>query len=425
MNSTANSEEQLRQHAQRMESVGQLTGGMAHDFNNLLTVIQGNLQALQELPSVLADPAAAPLVNAAMRAARRGAELTRSLLAFSRRQKLAPAAVDAGEMMRSLLAMLRRTVDRRMQLELNAAASCPPCVADPVLLEAALLNIALNARDAMPDGGTLSCSVAVCDVLPEAAQADIDAAEAARRAAHAAGGVAEGEPADTVEPSPGGFVAIAMRDTGTGMPQAVLERVFEPFYTTKEPGRGTGLGLSTAYGFVKQSQGTIVVESEPGLGTCVTLYLPRERRAVARPVVPRASSTAALQGLDAMLVEDDLEVMAVSLAFLQHLGCRVRAYASGEHALLALEREPPPALLVSDVALGEGMRGTELARQVQRRWPQVAVLLMSGYLPEPSDAATLAVAEVLTKPFSREQLASAMLRALGDPQFASAPPSVK
>ncbi len=416
MNSAGNTEEQLRQHAQRMESVGQLTGGMAHDFNNLLTVIQGNLQALQELPSVQGDPATTPLVNAALRAARRGAELTRSLLAFSRRQKLAPAAVDATEMLRALLAMLRRTVDPRMQLELHAAASCPPCVADPVLLEAALLNIALNARDAMPDGGTLSCSVAPCDALPEAAQADIDAAGAAHSVAHSADGAAralDAEPPETTEAGAGGFVAIALRDTGTGMPQAVLERVFEPFYTTKEPGRGTGLGLSTAYGFVKQSQGTIVVESEPGRGTCVTLYLPRERRAVARTVAPRAGSTGALQGLDAMLVEDDLEVMAVSLSFLQHLGCRVRAYASGEHALLALEREPPPTLLVSDVALGEGMRGTELARNVQGRWPQVAVLLMSGYLPEPNDGATLAGAEVLTKPFSREELASAMLRALG------------
>ncbi|CAN5784189.1 hypothetical protein BH11PSE8_BH11PSE8_33070 [soil metagenome] len=419
MNGAGHSEEQLRQHAQRMESVGQLTGGMAHDFNNLLTVIQGNLQALQELACVQRDPAATPLVHAALRAAQRGAELTRSLLAFSRRQNLAPASVDAGEMLRSLLAMLRRTVDQRMQLELHVEASCPACVADPVLLEAALLNIALNARDAMPEGGTLSCNVAPCDVLPAAAQADIDAP------AHGAAGAPAAAPGEAAEAGTGGFVAVALRDTGTGMPPAVLERVFEPFYTTKEPGRGTGLGLSTAYGFVKQSHGTIVVESEPGRGTCVTLYLPRERRAVARTMAPRAGSTEALNGLDAMLVEDDLEVMAVSLSFLQHLGCRVRAYASGEHALLALEREPPPTLLLSDVALGEGMRGTELARRVQQRWPQVAVLLVSGYLPEPDDGATFASSEVLTKPFSREQLAAAMLRALGVGQGVLPPPSVK
>jgi CheY-like chemotaxis protein len=385
-------EDEQRRDAQRMESVGQLTGGLAHDFNNLLTVIQGNLQALQELATVQQDPACPPLLNAALRATQRGAELTRSLLAFARRQKLAPAAIDPLAMLRSLLAMLRRTVDQRLHLELDPTP-CPDCVADPVLLESALLNIALNARDAMPEGGTLSCRAAACEQLPGAVRADIAVGE---------------RPAD-------GYVAISMRDTGSGMSQAVRERVFEPFFTTKEPGRGTGLGLSTAYGFVKQSAGAIVIESTPGIGTCVTLYLPRERRAVPRPTPPRLRSAEALRGLDVMLVEDDLEVMAVTLSFLQHMGCTVRAYGSGEHALLALEREPPPALLLSDVALGTGLRGTELARTVRGGWPQVAVLLMSGHLPEPGEIDAAWASELLAKPFSREQLGAAMLRAVDRP----------
>ena len=390
-------------HAQRMESVGQLTGGLAHDFNNLLTVIQGNLQALQDLPSVRADTEGVSLVSAALRATQRGAELTRSLLAFSRRQKLAPAAVDVPALLRSLLGMLRRTVDPRLQLELKAAPSCPPCVADPALLESALLNIALNARDAMPEGGRLSCHVDACAELPLQARADLGEGQ---RAAE-------------------GYLRISMRDTGSGMPEAVRQRAFEPFFTTKEPGRGTGLGLSTAYGFVKQSQGAITLDSSPGAGTCITLYLPLERRAVPRPAAARAASLQALRGVEVMLVEDDLEVMAVSLAFLRHLGCEVRAYASGEHALQALESEAPPALLLSDVTLGEGMRGTVLASEMRLRWPTVAVLLMSGYPPTACELGDPAAAELLAKPFSRDELAQAMLRALGQPNLCPVAPAAE
>lgn len=387
-------DEARRAHAWRMDSMGELTGGLAHDFNNLLAVIQGNLQALQELATVQDDPACTPLLTAALRATQRGADLTRSLLSFSRRQQLAPAAIDAGAMLEALLTMLRRSFDPRVQLALKAAPGCPPCVADPALLEATLMNIAINARDAMPNGGRLDCWVAPCDELPEAART----------------GMAPGDQAEA------GYVAISMADNGIGMSPDVLARASEPFFTTKQPGRGTGLGLSAAQGFARQSRGALLIDSAVGSGTCVSLYLPRERRAAPRPAPPPARSLAPLRGLSVMLVDDDLEVMAVSLSFLNQLGCEVRAYGSGEHALQALQVEAPPVLLLSDVALGEGMRGSELAHRVRARWPQVAVLLMSGCLSAPDEAGVAeAAALLLPKPFGREQLAQAMLKALQTP----------
>ncbi|MEO7009384.1 MAG: PAS domain S-box protein, partial [Caldimonas sp.] len=214
----AESEEALN-HAQRLESVGQLTGGIAHDFNNLLTVIQGNLQVLEELPALADDSYAQQLVAAAARASRRGAELTGKLLAFSRRQVLQPSVVDPGALLDSLADMLRRTLDQRIRIDVESPGACPPCLADPGQLESALLNIAINARDAMPDGGLLTFSATPCAALPDDVRS-------------------EGDDAD-----PGGsYVALSIRDSGTGMTDDVKERAFEPFFTTKGAGRGTGLG---------------------------------------------------------------------------------------------------------------------------------------------------------------------------------------
>ncbi len=216
----AQSEEALN-HAQRLESVGQLTGGIAHDFNNLLTVILGNLQVLEELPALARDARSQQLVGAAVRAGKRGAELTSKLLAFSRRQVLQPSSIDLSALLHSLADMLRRTLDQRIRIEVDAPADCSPVLADPGQLESALLNIAINARDAMPDGGTLRFCAEACSDLPDAARHELD------------------------EPSAPlcGFVAIAISDTGAGMAEEIRERAFEPFFTTKEAGRGTGLGL--------------------------------------------------------------------------------------------------------------------------------------------------------------------------------------
>jgi PAS domain S-box-containing protein len=385
----AQSEEALN-HAQRLESVGQLTGGIAHDFNNLLTVIQGNLQVLEELPSMADQAQALPLVAAAIRASRRGAELTSKLLAFSRRQVLQPSAVDVNLLLQSLTDMLRRTLDQRIRIEVDAPP-CPPCLADPGQLESALLNIAINARDAMPEGGTLRFSARPLDRLSDAVRHNLDA------------------DAD----ADAGFVALALRDDGSGMPDEVKERAFEPFFTTKEAGRGTGLGLSTVYGFAKQSKGAITIDSQPGAGTTVTLYIPCVQPA-APPAEPAAVAGDLPAGLQVLLVEDDAEVRAVLNNFLHGLGCTVTACASAEQALAALDDRPPFALLLSDIALGPGLRGTQLAARAQARQPGLQVLLMSGFSAEllEADRESPPSWELLRKPFGRDELAQAMLRVL-------------
>ncbi len=386
----AQTEEALN-HSQRLESVGQLTGGIAHDFNNLLTVIQGNLQVLEELPALAGDARGQQLVVAASRAARRGAELTGKLLAFSRRQVLQPSAVDVAGLLVSLADMLRRTLDQRIRIEVDVAPACPPVRADPGQLESALLNVAINARDAMPEGGTLRFSARPCIALPEPVRTELDDPSA----------------------SEDGFVAIAVTDDGAGMPSEVREHAFEPFFTTKEEGRGTGLGLSTVYGFAKQTHGGVSLESSPGLGTTLTLYLPHAWGSES-PAESEDFGETLPQGLQVLLVEDDTEVRKVAQAFLEMLGCRVTTAASAEQALLALDPKAAFDLLLTDIALGSGMRGTQLAGEAQQRRPRLSVLLMSGYSSEllQADRDSPASWELLRKPFSRLELARAINRVL-------------
>ena len=386
----AETEEALN-HAQRLESVGQLTGGIAHDFNNLLTVIQGNLQVLEELPALAPDSHAQQLVSAAARAARRGAELTSKLLAFSRRQVLQPSAIDVGGLLNSLADMLRRTLDQRIHIEVEAAPSCPTVLADPGQLESAMLNIAINARDAMPEGGTLRFRAQPCNSLPDQVRSELDDPSA---------------PADA-------FVAISIADTGSGMSNEVKERAFEPFFTTKEVGRGTGLGLSTVYGFVKQSKGAIALDSTPGLGTTLTLFIPHASPAE-MPANSEAVGERVPEGLAVLLVEDDAEVRKVVHTFLEMLGCRVSVAASAEQALLMLDPGSGHQLLLTDIALGPGMRGTQLGAAAQNRLPNLSVLLMSGYSSEllEADRDSPPSWELLRKPFSRLELASAIVRVL-------------
>ena len=388
----AQSEEALN-HAQRLESVGQLTGGIAHDFNNLLTVIQGNLQVLEELPALAEDAWGQHLVDAATRATKRGAELTSKLLAFSRRQVLQPNSVDVSLLLNSLADMLRRTLDQRIRIDVEVALACPPVLADPGQLESALLNIAINARDAMPDGGTLRFRAEPCAALPREIRTEPEAP-----------GVSDD-----------GFVAISITDTGGGMLDEVKERAFEPFFTTKEAGRGTGLGLSTVYGFVKQSRGAIAIDSTPGVGTTLTLYIPRPR-AVDAPVHDEANAAKVVPtGLNVLLVEDESEVRAVVRTFLETLRCNVTVAASGEQALLALGPNATFDLLLTDIALGAGMRGTQLAALAQKRFPSLAVLLMSGFSSELLDADrdSPPTWELLRKPYSRDELARAIALVVG------------
>ncbi len=388
----AQSEDALK-HSQRLESVGQLTGGIAHDFNNLLTVILGNIQVLEELPALAHEAHVQQLLGAAARASRRAAELTSKLLAFSRRQVLQPSAVDPGALLHSLADMLRRTLDQRIRIEVRVEDGCPPVLADAVQLESALLNIAINARDAMPHGGVLRFSAAHCATLPAAVRRDLDDPSAADER----------------------FVVLRISDTGTGMPDQVRERAFEPFFTTKEAGRGTGLGLSTVYGFVRQSRGAVAIESSAGVGTTLLLYMPIPWQAATDAGAEDGTGMAVPPGLGLLVVEDDPEVRKIVHTFLAGMDCSITSAANAEQALMELRPGARFDLLLSDIALGPGMRGTELAAEAQRRFPGLPVLLMSGFSAELLDADRDAPPdwELLPKPFSRQELARAIVRVLG------------
>jgi len=387
----AHSEEALN-HAQRLESVGQLTGGIAHDFNNLLTVIQGNLQVLEDLPALAGDAVGQQVVAAAMRASRRAAELTGKLLAFSRRQVLQPTTVDVHTMLESLADMLRRTIDQRIRIEVDAPDERLDVLADPGQLESALLNIAINARDAMPEGGGLRFHAYTVLHL---------SADLRRELEH---------PGHADEQ----FVAIAISDTGTGMPEEVRERAFEPFFTTKVAGRGTGLGLSTVYGFVKQSRGAISIDSTLGTGTTITMYIPRPRDSSVRDDDESRVTGDIPVGTRVLLVEDDPEVRAVLRTFLDAMGCTVETATTAEDALLALGPGARFDLLLTDVALGAGMRGTQLAAEAKRRFPQLSILLMSGFSSEllAADRGATATWDLLRKPCTRDELMRGVAKAL-------------
>jgi signal transduction histidine kinase len=351
----------LRQ-AQKMEAIGQLTGGVAHDFNNLLQVIIGYLDRLQRrYQPGDASPAAVAdfnrMTEAALTGARRAAQLTQRMLAFSRRQPLAPRSIDVNRLVLGMSDMLRRTLGETVQLETVVSGGLWRALADENQLENALLNLAVNGRDAMAGGGKLTI---------EAANAALDEAYCA---------------AASDEVQPGQYVVIAVSDSGIGMPPEVLNRVFEPFFTTKDVGQGTGLGLSQVYGFIKQSGGHVKIYSEVGEGTTVKLYLPRfladaavaEKPAEPRPVRGGQRSETIL------VVEDEAEVRRLAVDTLDELGYRVLEAADAHSALQLLEREPTIHLLFTDVGLPGGMNGRQLADQARQRWPALKVLFTTGY----------------------------------------------
>ncbi|MFZ5790852.1 MAG: PAS domain S-box protein [Pseudomonadota bacterium] len=342
-------EERLRQ-SQRLEAIGQLTGGVAHDFNNLLTVILGNAELLTE--RLTDQPRLKALAQTSLAAAERGAELTNRLLAFSRRQALEPRIVDVTRLLDTMEELLRRTLGEHIDVVFAHDADLPPATVDPTQLETAILNLALNARDAMPDGGRLTI---------EMANVHIDEARASR----------------LDELSPGDYVMIAVSDTGTGMPPAVRERAFEPFFTTKGVGKGSGLGLSMVYGFMKQSGGHVSIYSEPGHGTCVKLFLPRSGEADRAEPVARATT---LRGTETVLVvEDDDLVRAHVERQLTELGYRVFAVADGQQALETLRSDAAFDLLFTDMVMPGGMNGKQLADEAWRLRPGLKVLFTSGY----------------------------------------------
>ncbi len=383
--------EQLAQ-AQKMEAIGQLSGGIAHDFNNLLTVILGSAETLHEV--IEARPDLQHHVALIQRAGERGAELTRRLLAFGRRQMLRPAAIDCNALLRSLEPLLRGTLREDIELRAELAADLWTAVADAGQLEAAILNLSLNAQDAMPVGGRLTIATA---------NAPLDE--------HYAG--------DHLELRSGPYVVIAVTDHGTGMAPEVRAQAFDPFFTTKEFGKGSGLGLSMVYGFVKQSNGHITLYSEPGLGTTVRIYLPAEPEAAgAWRDYGQAPGAAIAGGNETILVvEDDAFVRAHAIASLRSLGYRVVPATNGTEALAKLQNGETIDLLFTDIVMPGGMNGWELAARAQRLRPGLRMLLTSGYALETLAARGHGHPEMpmLSKPYRKSALARRVREALAAP----------
>jgi signal transduction histidine kinase len=378
----------LRQ-AQKMEAIGQLTGGVAHDFNNLLTVIIGGLDNIArqlDAGSVGRDEARLRrAVDMATHSAERAATLTSRLLAFSRRQALDPKPLKADRLVHDIGELLQRSIGEHITLELVASPGLWPALADPNELEQALLNLAVNARDAMPGGGKLTIETQNV-FLDEAYLSTVP------------------EPV-----SPGQYVMIAVSDTGHGMDDETVSHVFEPFFTTKETGKGTGLGLSQVYGFLRQSGGHVRVYSEVGQGTTVKLYLPRYHGEVASPPVPaQRPDVSLLRGKELVLiVEDDDGVRAYSGGVLRELGYTVIEATDAASALAALEQHPGVDLLFTDVVLPGGVHGHKLAAQVRERRPGVQVLFTSGYTRNAivHNGRLDPGVQLITKPFTFEELA--------------------
>lgn len=369
----------LRQ-SQKMEAVGQLTGGVAHDFNNLLTVVTGNLDLLERWAE--ANGPARHYVETAQRAAWQGARLSQQLLAFARQQDLRPEIVHLGYAMAEYESLLRRALGEAIEVTIECDPDLWLCRVDPAQFENSILNLAFNARDATPAGGRLTISLR---------NVELDGSDG------------------PVNATPGQYVLVAVTDTGVGIAPERIDRVFEPFYTTKEIGRGTGLGLSQVHGFVEQSGGYVAIESELGAGTTVRIYLPktagvavgRDRRGSQAEAPTRGSETI-------LVVEDDHDVLEVVTAMMEDLGYRVLTARDGVEALTILGDGGPIDLLFTDLVMPHGISGGDLALQARQMRPELKILLGSGYSARTSPDAATAVADlpILGKPYRRDELAA-------------------
>ncbi|MBW8845438.1 MAG: response regulator [Burkholderiales bacterium] len=372
--------EALRQ-AQKMEALGQLTGGIAHDFNNILQVIVGNMELLSRtLPDEMARQKRAAL--AALTAGKRAGESTQRLLAFARRQPLNPKPVDVNIMVQGTSELLKRSLGEPIELRTSLATAVWPVEADPTELQSALLNLAVNARDAMPDGGKLTI---------ETTNAYLDEVYAAKHA-------------DLV---PGEYVQIAVSDSGSGMDAQTVSRAFEPFFTTKPEGKGTGLGLSQVYGFVRQSHGHVSIYSEPGAGTTVKIYLPRMSAPPHAAAFDDTPSAPAASGESVLVVEDDADVRAYTVGALRELGYRVVEAVDGASALAAL-KDVRVDLVFTDVVLPGGMTGADVVARANELWPGIKSLFTTGYARDAivHQGRLDRGVQLITKPFSFDDLAA-------------------
>jgi PAS domain S-box-containing protein len=377
-------EEHLRK-AQKMEAIGQLTGGIAHDFNNLLTVIIGNLQLVEN--ALDGNDKALKRAREAIDAATKGSDLTRQLLAFARRQPLAPQEVSVNELIDKMGSMLARSIGGSVELKVDLMDGEPLIKADRTQLESSILNLAINARDAMPKGGHLTI---------ETSDAYLDEAYASEHG----------------EVMPGHYVLIAVSDTGTGIPPHVLEKIFQPFFTTKEVGKGTGLGLSMVFGFIKQSGGHVRVYSEEKHGTSIKLYLPRIDVVEEKAPEPVEDST---RKTKILVTEDQEAVRMVAVDFLEDFGYEVLQACDGVEALQILQDDPEIALLFTDVVMPGGMNGFDLSQAAEQIRPDLKIIHASGYpkgamvhQEEPRLKDNL-----ISKPFRREELRKVIAETLG------------
>ena len=380
--------EQLRQ-SQKMEAIGQLTGGVAHDFNNILAIVLGSLDLLQRR-LVKGRTDVEELVKAGIDGAQRGAALTRRLLAFSRLQPLEPQPLDANKFVSDISAILRRALGEQIVFETVLAGGLWLTHADASQLENAVLNLALNARDAMPDGGKLTI---------ETSNSHLD----------------ERYAADYVDVPPGQYVLVAVTDTGTGMTPEVKAKAFEPFFTTKAAGRGSGLGLSQVYGFVKQSKGHIKVYSEPGHGTTIKLYLPRFTGTLAAHSEGNVTPLPAnhVTGETVLVVEDEAAVRRITVQTLQDLGYRVLQADGSDAALAILDSEPLIDLLFTDIVM-PGANGRQLADEVLRRRPEIKVIFTTGFTRNAiiHNGVLDTGVNFIAKPFSTDDLARLLRKVL-------------
>jgi PAS domain S-box-containing protein len=371
-------ERRRMEHLSRLETVAQLTGGVAHDFNNLLTAAMGSLDMIARRST---DARTASLAELALRSINRGAQLTQQLLAFSRSQALHPVAANLNTLLAEIEVLIRRAVGETIVLVIDGANDLPPCKVDPAQFEAAVMNLVMNARDAMPDGGRLTVTTR------KVSASDVMFGEA---------------------PVRGDYVEFAVADTGEGMSAAVAARAFEPFYTTKEIGKGSGLGLSTVYGFARQSGGGATLTSAPGEGTKVAFYLPVISGELEQSTESlQAASPQVGAGL-ILVVEDDDAVREVSVEMLQDLGYSTLVARSGPEAMDVLTGPKPIDLLFTDLVMPGGISGATLARHAQALRPGLRVLLTTGYARR--DGSETEEFPVIAKPFRSAELSAAIAR---------------
>ena len=375
------------QRAQKMEAIGHLTGGLAHDFNNLLTVVIGNLELLEGRTD---DVRLRELISEALEASNLGAALTNKLLSFSRSQSLAPESIDLNDLVKMMLPILKRTIGEQIDVEAKLTDDLDTTLADPGQIESALLNLAINARDAMPDGGTLKI---------ETRNLTLDADHAATQ----------------VDVTPGDYVCLSVSDTGIGIAPEMKSKLFDPFFTTKGPRAGSGLGLSMVYGFAKQSGGHVTIESEIGKGTTVNLYLPTTTAKADKIRQNKSGDIANGAGEKILVVEDDPKVLRLTLTRLIELGYNVLVATNGPKAMDIIKQQADIDLVISDVVMPGGMTGFDVAAEALALRPELKILLVTGYAKGVAPRRTSAISEyrILRKPYGLKELAR-MLREMLD-----------